>query len=677
MRLIIILSIVVLAATTITPFDQAAAFVFPTPAVSPTRSASNCRTTDTRTLLNSAVADSTSTKAQQPVDAIRYRGDPSDPKCNCDDEYDAIVIGSGIGGMTTASLLAQSKERLKVLLLEQHSVCGGCCHAFKRGGYTFPTGIHYIGDMKKDDRLRKMLDALTYDPENDPLIWDPIDNNFDTVVLGSDNDLRHYKIVGGGIEAQARQMKEQFPADTHDAIDAYYSHIEKASASFERGSILKSLPLPLTRVLRVTGAHRLIDGGFRKYASKTLAEVVNSLTDNEDLRAAMTYCWDDYGCEPSRASFIVHAVVVKHYSRGAFFPRGGPGNIAKKIIPSITAAGGAALASAPVKRIVLDEDTAHAVGVEMKDGRVIRAKRAVVSDAGVTNTLLHLLPTQMKRRQKLIKKFFQHEKDGKAGDQHNHLHDGASSLNLFVGLKGDHDTDFNLPHGQLWAFPDASVEEHLKMVGALSLKEAVETLEPKDIGLVFVGSSACKDSAWKDEHPGRTTLEIMACAPWKWFEQFAPNHDENLSAESMGASDPGGIPGSHGLLYKEAKEELSRMIWSRTVDILSSFGATNLPQTLDGVDYHELGTPLTYAHYYWKEGGAFYGLDHDLARFAPRNFYEVLRPEVREVPGLYLTGQDISSCGFGGAMVGGVLCAGKILGAKNPFSVLEEIEANH
>mmetsp|Transcript_1112 Transcript_1112/g.1919 ORF Transcript_1112/g.1919 Transcript_1112/m.1919 type:complete len:314 (+) Transcript_1112:1102-2043(+) len=312
----------------------------------------------------------------------------------------------------------------------------------------------------------------------------------------------------------------------------------------------------------------------------------------------------------------------------------------------------------------------------MMDGRVIRAKRAVVSDAGATNTLLHLLPTQMKRRQKLIKKFFQHETDDNDGDQHNNLHDGASSLNLFVGLKGDHDTDFNLPHGQIWAFPNASVEQHLKKVGALSLNEAVEILEPNDIGLVFIGSSACKDRAWKDEHRGRTTLEIMACAPWKWFKKFAPNHDENLLAESMGASDPGGRPGSHGLLYKEAKEELSRMIWSRTVDILSSFGATNLPQTLDDVDYHELGTPLTYAHYYWKEGGAFYGLDHDLARFAPRNFYEVLRPEVREVPGLYLTGQDISSCGFGGAMVGGVLCAGKVLGAKNPFSVLKEIEAN-
>jgi len=91
------------------------------------------------TLLRSAVTlgdfHTKASKSNETVDAIRYRGD------NCEDEYDAIVIGSGIGGMTTASLLAQSKEKLKVLLLEQHTVAGGCCHTFKRGGYTFPTGI--------------------------------------------------------------------------------------------------------------------------------------------------------------------------------------------------------------------------------------------------------------------------------------------------------------------------------------------------------------------------------------------------------------------------------------------------------------------------------------------------------------------------------------------------------
>ena len=157
-----------------------------------------------------------------------------------------------------------------------------------------------------------------------------------------------------------------------------------------------------------------------------------------------------------------------------------------------------------------------------------------------------------------------------------------------------------------------------------------------------------------------------------WFKKYAP--EQNIVD---GASDPGGKPGSHSKEYKVMKEELSRLLWKRAVEVLPLFGATNLPTSLDEVDYHELGTPLTFAHYYRKEEGSFYGLDHDVNRFSPRNYFEVLRPEIREIPALYLTGQDVTTCGFGGALVGGVLTAGKVLGAKNPFSLIDDIKEAH
>lgn len=68
-------------------------------------------------------------------------------------------------------------------------------------------------------------------------------------------------------------------------------------------------------------------------------------------------------------------------------------------------------------------------------------------------------------------------------------------------------------------------------------------------------------------------------------------------------------------------------------------------------------TPLSTRHFAGYEHGEIYGLDHSPARFENR----ALRPRTT-VPGLYLTGQDVVSCGVAGAMAGGYLAGSAILG---------------
>ena len=89
------------------------------------------------------------------------------------EHYDTIVIGSGLGGLSTASLLAQNGQN--VLVLEQHYVAGGACHTFDTKGYHFGTGIHYVGNLEEDEpnNLRTMLNALA--PKDDPILWDKMD----------------------------------------------------------------------------------------------------------------------------------------------------------------------------------------------------------------------------------------------------------------------------------------------------------------------------------------------------------------------------------------------------------------------------------------------------------------------------------------------------------------------
>ena len=83
-----------------------------------------------------------------------------------EEQYDAVIIGTGMGSLTSAAFLA--KEGKKVLLLERHYTAGGFTHVFKRKGYEWDVGIHYIGEVQKENSaLRKMFDYIS----NGNLLW--------------------------------------------------------------------------------------------------------------------------------------------------------------------------------------------------------------------------------------------------------------------------------------------------------------------------------------------------------------------------------------------------------------------------------------------------------------------------------------------------------------------------
>ena len=82
--------------------------------------------------------------------------------------YDALVIGSGMGGLTTAALLSELGQR--VCVLEQHYTAGGYTHSYERNGYEWDVGVHYIGDVGTSTRTRKMFDFLT----DGKLEWAPM-----------------------------------------------------------------------------------------------------------------------------------------------------------------------------------------------------------------------------------------------------------------------------------------------------------------------------------------------------------------------------------------------------------------------------------------------------------------------------------------------------------------------
>jgi all-trans-retinol 13,14-reductase len=273
-----------------------------------------------------SLATSTSTKTKcldassgksPSIDRVRYH-----PSLHLEDQdWDTIFIGSGIGSLAAAALLAQSKAKNKVLVLEQHDRVGGCCHTFQTRGYSFGTGIHYVGEVGLEDddnnsatglRLGALLQAVT--PRGAPIQWSRLPENYDTIVVGGGGGLhattvpRTYHMYAS--DADYAKLKEQFPAPADQAaIGAYMDQCRSAQQAVARSVVFKRLPRRLVQFLRRTRLVRWFDKGYTRFATRSLRQVVDDLTDNADLKAVLCYNWGDYGSLPSETPFCMHSLL--------------------------------------------------------------------------------------------------------------------------------------------------------------------------------------------------------------------------------------------------------------------------------------------------------------------------------------------------------------------------------
>lgn len=286
--------------------------------------------------------------------------------------WDYVVVGSGMGGMTTAAMLARMGRR--VLVLEQHYVPGGFTHAFTRKGYRWDVGVHVVGDVTEHTLTGKLLAYLS----RGELEWSSV---------GPVYEQFHFP-DGLRIEFPADPEKfranllEAFPGE-EKAIDAYLALSREASHRIRAYHLARALPGWLAPAV-----HYFAGRKAEPFLHQTTAEVLERLTADERLRAVLTSQWGYYGAPPSRSPFVLQALILRHFLHGGYYPKGGAPSIARGLLKTVADAGGWTRILADVEEILVERG--RAVGVRLVGGEEIRARR-VVSAVGVVATVERLL----------------------------------------------------------------------------------------------------------------------------------------------------------------------------------------------------------------------------------------------------------------------------------------------
>ncbi len=388
-----------------------------------------------------------------------------------------------------------------------------------------------------------------------------------------------------------------FP-DEVEAIDRYLALCTEVGRAMRGYYSARIAPRMLARPAEMFLARKA-----SKWLDRTTADVLAELTDNARLRTVLAAQWGYYGSVPSRSSFAMQALVTRHFWRGAFYPVGGSGEIARHLLRTVAEAGGWTRICADVEQILIEDG--RAVGVRMVGGEEIRAPQ-IVSAAGVMSTVARLLPDSAR---------------GPWADEVLSLRPASAHVCLYLGFEGDiRKAGAGAPNK--WFWQTWSTEEDVWAVDGEG--------PPPDAPILYCGFPSLKDP---EHDPGPEQLhtgEVVTFVPWEMFEPFKDTRWMK-----------------RGETYDAMKKRIE--------DALLEQFLRHMPDLRPMLRYVELSTPLSTDHFVRPMKGSIYGIEPTPERFRCQG----LRPR-SPIPGLFFGGSEVSGVGVVGAMMGGVLAAGSV-----------------
>jgi len=400
------------------------------------------------------------------------------PRANISDleegQFDAIIIGSGLGGLSCAAAFA--RQGFKPLVLEQHSRPGGYATTFKRpGGFVFDVSLHstVVGER---EGIHNLIPGF---PEIKEVEFVPHKTLYR--IIYPDFDIR---VPSKDVPGYIKKLVSLFPEEKQ-GIEGIFDDMKGVSDDINK----------------LSGAGGQVDMSrfpsdfpylFKSF-NKTWGELVDARIKNPKLKAIISSLWGYYGLPPSKlASFYYAMPTIGYLEEGGYYPIGKSQKISDAMVKFIEEKGGQVKLRTRVEKILVKDHSAY--GVRTSDGKEYTGK-VVISNANAYDTF-HTLMEEDKHLKSYLTKMDQ-------------MSVSLATFQVFLGLKRDLIGEVGIKDTEIFYETGYDIEA--------SYKDALTAeMENSGFGLTLY------DNLYKGYSPeGKNTVNIIALQGfdhWKTYE---------------------------------------------------------------------------------------------------------------------------------------------------------------
>lgn len=515
------------------------------------------------------------------------------------EQFDAIVIGSGLGGLATAAYLCAAGRR--TLVLEAHYVAGGNSQVFRRKHkghqYEFDVGIHYIGECGRDGVITAVLNGLGL---AERVVFRPLDEDGYSTLHFPDLTFR----VPFGWDRYRTRLHETFPDET-EALDRVLDVMKRVATTggqLQRGEI---------DIAEMASS----DPTFLQQGLRPVTELFAEHGLSQRATAVILGEQGCYAVRPSDTPVVMAAGIADHFLRGAYYPEGGGQVIAGRLIEAIRAYGGEVRTQSPVHRIRINKG--RVVGVVT--GKKSHAPQEidapiVVSNADLKRTFFELVGEEHLKPETV--------------DRIRELKMAIPLFCVYLGLDIDLAAQ-GMPNSNHFIWGSYDIER---------IYDEFDAGHISSDAMAYITAASLKDPVSRHLAPeGHTNLQIMTLVP----------RDYSVWNVERGPAEGGRY--HRDPVYRERKQKL--------MDHLIDVSEQVIPGLREHIVWQEAATPISQERFTHSTGGTSYGIEMSCSQTGPMR----VGPRT-EVEGLFLCGASTpSGPGVAGVLRSGVAAASEVL----------------